>query len=365
MPELSERDMRILAFERRRLAVAGGEGAGHRRGARHARHPLLPAAERADRPARSAGVRPGAGQAAARAAGPPAARYARRGRQGTKGSGSGMTPGRCHRHPGGPGLAWPRWVRAPGAGADRARLRRHAGPDRVRPDGRPPAPRGGRGPGRAGRAGRDPRRDHRPARRSRHARRPGPDLPGLIVLGQLRQAALGGGHAHRAARPAGRGHARAGSCPRCWPRRAPPRAPGPRTRATRWPCTPAWPPSRNGPWSGWRAPLAGLAERAGLAVQPGRMVIELRPPGGDKGTALKDPAGRPNAGPGRSCSAATIWATGRPSRRSARCGPTACPAAPWPAAQRRVTAGRRGGRPGGGGTGGGGGAAHRDRRPAP
>ncbi len=37
-----------------------------------------------------------------------------------------------------------------------------------------------------------------------------------------------------------------------------------------------------------RAPLAGLAERAGLAVQPGRMVIELRPPGGDKGTALKD-----------------------------------------------------------------------------
>jgi trehalose 6-phosphate phosphatase len=36
-----------------------------------------------------------------------------------------------------------------------------------------------------------------------------------------------------------------------------------------------------------RAPLAGLADRAGLAVQPGRLVIELRPPGGDKGTALK------------------------------------------------------------------------------
>jgi trehalose 6-phosphate phosphatase len=36
-----------------------------------------------------------------------------------------------------------------------------------------------------------------------------------------------------------------------------------------------------------RLPLAGLAARAGLAVQPGRMVIELRPPGGDKGTALK------------------------------------------------------------------------------
>jgi trehalose 6-phosphate phosphatase len=37
-----------------------------------------------------------------------------------------------------------------------------------------------------------------------------------------------------------------------------------------------------------RAPLAGLADRAGLAVQPGRLVIELRPPGGDKGTALKE-----------------------------------------------------------------------------
>jgi trehalose 6-phosphate phosphatase len=35
------------------------------------------------------------------------------------------------------------------------------------------------------------------------------------------------------------------------------------------------------------APLAGLAARAGLAVQPGRFVIELRPPGGDKGVALK------------------------------------------------------------------------------
>ncbi len=35
-----------------------------------------------------------------------------------------------------------------------------------------------------------------------------------------------------------------------------------------------------------RAPLAALAERAGLAVEPGRMVIELRPAGMDKGTAL-------------------------------------------------------------------------------
>src|SRR6478736_1638517 len=56
-----------------RLALAGGEGAGHRRGARHGRHPVLPAAERANRPARGIGVRPGACQAAARAAGPAAA----------------------------------------------------------------------------------------------------------------------------------------------------------------------------------------------------------------------------------------------------------------------------------------------------
>lgn len=37
-----------------------------------------------------------------------------------------------------------------------------------------------------------------------------------------------------------------------------------------------------------RAPLAALAERTGLATEPGRMVIELRPPGSDKGQALKD-----------------------------------------------------------------------------
>ena len=36
-----------------------------------------------------------------------------------------------------------------------------------------------------------------------------------------------------------------------------------------------------------RGPLAELADRTGLAVEPGRMVIELRPPGSDKGRALK------------------------------------------------------------------------------
>jgi trehalose 6-phosphate phosphatase len=35
-----------------------------------------------------------------------------------------------------------------------------------------------------------------------------------------------------------------------------------------------------------RGPLTGLAARLGLAAEPGRMVIELRPPGVDKGTAL-------------------------------------------------------------------------------
>ena len=35
-----------------------------------------------------------------------------------------------------------------------------------------------------------------------------------------------------------------------------------------------------------RGPLGDLAERLGLAAEPGRMVIELRPPGMDKGTAL-------------------------------------------------------------------------------
>ncbi|WP_217171271.1 trehalose-phosphatase [Streptomyces sp. AC512_CC834] len=36
-----------------------------------------------------------------------------------------------------------------------------------------------------------------------------------------------------------------------------------------------------------RAPLADLASRHGLVVEPGRMVLELRPPGMDKGAALR------------------------------------------------------------------------------
>ncbi|KUN94866.1 trehalose-phosphatase [Streptomyces caeruleatus] len=37
-----------------------------------------------------------------------------------------------------------------------------------------------------------------------------------------------------------------------------------------------------------RAPLTDLATRNGLIVEPGRMVLELRPPGMDKGVALRD-----------------------------------------------------------------------------
>lgn len=46
-----------------------------------------------------------------------------------------------------------------------------------------------------------------------------------------------------------------------------------------------------------RAPLAALAEQTGLVTEPGRMVIELRPPGTDKGVALRDLAAgrRPSA----------------------------------------------------------------------
>ncbi len=37
-----------------------------------------------------------------------------------------------------------------------------------------------------------------------------------------------------------------------------------------------------------RGPMTQLASRTGLAVEPGRLVLELRPPGTDKGQALRD-----------------------------------------------------------------------------
>ncbi|MFD7700125.1 trehalose-phosphatase [Streptomyces caelestis] len=45
-----------------------------------------------------------------------------------------------------------------------------------------------------------------------------------------------------------------------------------------------------------REPLAGLAARHGLVVEPGRMVLELRPPGMDKGVALSEYAREIGAG---------------------------------------------------------------------
>jgi trehalose 6-phosphate phosphatase len=36
-----------------------------------------------------------------------------------------------------------------------------------------------------------------------------------------------------------------------------------------------------------RSPLAELAEEVGLLLEPGRLVLELRPPGGDKGVAVR------------------------------------------------------------------------------
>jgi trehalose 6-phosphate phosphatase len=43
----------------------------------------------------------------------------------------------------------------------------------------------------------------------------------------------------------------------------------------------------DGALAGLSEPLAALAARTGLAVEPGRYVLELRPPGIDKGTALR------------------------------------------------------------------------------
>ncbi|WP_405677317.1 trehalose-phosphatase [Streptomyces sp. NBC_01511] len=43
-----------------------------------------------------------------------------------------------------------------------------------------------------------------------------------------------------------------------------------------------------GAFDALRGPLAGLAARHGLMLEPGRLVLELRPPGMDKGVALEE-----------------------------------------------------------------------------
>ncbi|MFI7103406.1 trehalose-phosphatase [Streptomyces sp. NPDC050161] len=47
-------------------------------------------------------------------------------------------------------------------------------------------------------------------------------------------------------------------------------------------------PDPQGAFDRLRAPLSALAARHGLIVEPGRLVLELRPPGMDKGVALTD-----------------------------------------------------------------------------
>ena len=65
-------------------------------------------------------------------------------------------------------------------------------------------------------------------------------------------------------------------------------APGSRRRAAPSPSTPAAPPTRRPPSRRCANPLAELAARHGLIVEPGRLVLELRPPGMDKGVALAE-----------------------------------------------------------------------------
>src|SRR5262249_46311458 len=45
-----------------------------------------------------------------------------------------------------------------------------------------------------------------------------------------------------------------------------------------------------------RDPLAALADGVGLVLEPGRLVLELRPPGADKGTTLRAYAAEVAAG---------------------------------------------------------------------
>ena len=57
-----------------------------------------------------------------------------------------------------------------------------------------------------------------------------------------------------------------------------------------------------------RGPLQSLAEETGLVVEPGRLVLELRPAGADKGAAIRD-AGRGGDARPRWSSSVTTWAT--------------------------------------------------------
>jgi trehalose 6-phosphate phosphatase len=111
------------------------------------------------------------------------------------------------------------------------------------------------------------------------------EVPGIVVLGHYGSERWESGVITAPAPPAGLAMARAelpgllagaGAPPGTWVEDKG-RAIAVHTRRT---------PDPDGALALVREPLAALAERAGLVVEPGRMVIELRPPGMDKGAAL-------------------------------------------------------------------------------
>ena len=169
----------------------------------------------------------------------------------------------------------------------RAGLRRHALADRSRPGAGPRPPR--HPPG-----ARAPRRARAHGWRSSPGGPPGrpwstgawPSVPGLVVLGHYGLERWEGGRLS-APEPSPGSRRRGVSCPDCSRRPGPRRAPTSRTRAARSPCTPAGRPDPQGTFDLLRGPLDVLADETGLVVEPGRMVLELRPAGGDKGDAVR------------------------------------------------------------------------------
>jgi trehalose 6-phosphate phosphatase len=85
-----------------------------------------------------------------------------------------------------------------------------------------------------------------------------------------------------------------------------------------------------GALTGLKEPLAGLAADVGLVVEPGRLVIELRPPGMDKGAALKTLVAERKAGPvlfaGDDLGDLAAFATVRALRADGHPGVTVCSA---------------------------------------
>ena len=212
------------------------------------------------------------------------------------------------------GPAWPRCC-APRPGADRPGLRRHAVADRDRPGGGARPPRRGARPARAGPRGRDGGRDHRPARRrARSSSAASTRFPASSFSGTTAGERWESGTLTSPPAPPGVAAARqelpevlaaAGAPEGLWTEDK-----GDALAVhTRRAAEPEQALER------LRGPLADLAERTGLAVEPGRMVIELRPPGVGQGTGAhrRWPASAPQR---RSCTAGTTSVTCLPSRPS-------------------------------------------------